>query len=319
MGLVLPDRWIWDFWLVQDGLDHHVFFLQAAHEIGHPDERHWNVSIGHAVSRDLVDWELLPDALAPGPAGAWDDASTWTGSIVRHDGRWHLLYTGTSTRDDRLVQRVGLATSDDLVVWTKHDGPVLESDPRWYETVDMTTWHDQAWRDPWVWWDAEESQFHALVTARVREGERGDRGTVAHATSPDLVTWTVLPPVTPPLGFGQLGVPQVTEVDGRWYLVFCSDTETQGSVLAEQLGTGTFYLVGDSPTGPFRRVGSGVLEADAQGSTYAGKLHRDNDGRLVFLAWHRTGPDGSFRGELSDPQLVSVRPDSTLALSPLAP
>ena len=50
----LPDRWIWDFWLARHGDDHHVFYLQAPKSIGNPDARHWNVSVGHAVSRDYL-------------------------------------------------------------------------------------------------------------------------------------------------------------------------------------------------------------------------------------------------------------------------
>ena len=315
MALHFDDRWVWDFWLVDDGADHHVFYLQAAHAIGDPDQRHWNVSIGHAVSTDLRDWTVLADALRPGPAPSWDDASTWTGSVVRHDGGWHLLYTGTSHADNRLVQRVGLATSPDLLTWTKRADPVLEADPRWYETLDPSAWHDQAWRDPWVFRDERDGAFHALVTARVAAGPTAERGVVGHARSTDLVRWEVLPPVTEPMGFGQLEVPQTVRVGERWYLLFSSDVQTQGERRrADGTGTGTYYLVGGSPTGPFAVVGDGVLEADPAGSTYAGKLHRDRDGGLVFMAWHRTGSDGTFRGELSDPRPVDVAEDGSLHL-----
>src|SRR3979409_2316464 len=111
MALSFDDRWIWDFWLARHGDDHHVFYLQAPKSIGNPDARHWNVSVGHAMSQDLVSWTVLPDAIARGPAGSGGDASTWPGSVLEKDGRWYLLYTGTSHSDDRLVQRIGLAES----------------------------------------------------------------------------------------------------------------------------------------------------------------------------------------------------------------
>ena len=82
-----------------DGSEHHVFYLQARTDIAHPDQRHWNTSIGHAVSDDLRHWAVLPDALLPGAPGAWDDASTWTGSVVAPDGGWAMLYPGTATAD----------------------------------------------------------------------------------------------------------------------------------------------------------------------------------------------------------------------------
>ncbi len=127
MGLRLDDRWIWDFWLADDGERHHLFYLQAPRSIGDPHLRHWNVSIGHAVSDDLTRWEVIADALAPGPPGAWDDAATWTGSVGRHDGTWWMFYTGATSGDDALVRRIGAATSDDLVTWRRHDrNPLVE-------------------------------------------------------------------------------------------------------------------------------------------------------------------------------------------------
>jgi beta-fructofuranosidase len=51
--LRLPNRWIWDFWLARDGKDYHAFYLQAPRSLGDPALRHFNASIGHAVSQDL--------------------------------------------------------------------------------------------------------------------------------------------------------------------------------------------------------------------------------------------------------------------------
>jgi beta-fructofuranosidase len=313
MSLSVAGHWVWDFWLARDRDDHHVFFLKAPFSIGDPELRHWHVSIGHAVSQDLVTWHLLPDALAPGEPGSWDDASTWTGSVLRHDGGWSMLYTGTSRAEDGRVQRIGLAHSDDLMTWNKHDGPVLEADPEHYETLASGVWHDQAWRDPWLFADPADRQYHALITARVTCGEPFGRGVVGHARSTDMLSWEILPPVTAPMGYGQLEVPQLVPANDRWYLLFCSDLPTQDVATRQHgAGTGTYYLVGDSPAGPFTRCGDGVAEANRLGSTYAGKLHETSSSQLVFLSWHRTRPDGSFHGALSDPRPVEFRPDGTL-------
>lgn len=70
MTLRLHDQWIWDFWLITEAGEHHVFFLKAPKAIGDPELRHWNVSIGRAVSNDLHDWTLADDVVAPSPSSA---------------------------------------------------------------------------------------------------------------------------------------------------------------------------------------------------------------------------------------------------------
>jgi beta-fructofuranosidase len=120
--LRLPDHWVWDSWYtVDDDGRHHAFFLRASRALLDPERRHLRASIGHAVSADLRDWHLVADAIVPADAPAWDDQATWTGSVVRGpDGRWYLFYTGVSRAEDGLIQRIGLALSDDLISWHRY-------------------------------------------------------------------------------------------------------------------------------------------------------------------------------------------------------
>ncbi len=61
-------------------------FIFRPQELAGRETRHWHVSIGHAVSQDLSTWEALPDALAPSQtSGDWDDYTTLTGSIFKHE------------------------------------------------------------------------------------------------------------------------------------------------------------------------------------------------------------------------------------------
>jgi beta-fructofuranosidase len=71
--LSLDNKWIWDFWLAQDGDDWHIYFLQADKTLPHPDDRHRNVTQGHAVSKDLINWTHLGTCFEPSKAKAWDD------------------------------------------------------------------------------------------------------------------------------------------------------------------------------------------------------------------------------------------------------
>lgn len=312
--LRLDDDWVWDLWTVQDGDLAHLFFLRAPRAVGDPDERHWHASIGHAVSTDLRSWTVLDDALGPGPPGSWDDASTWTGSVVRDGDRWAMLYTGTSTAEDGLVQRIGLATSTDLTTWTKHPGPVMEADGRFYETLDREVWFDEAWRDPWLHRDDDDGRWHAFVTARARHGDPAGRGVIGHAVSVDLVEWEVLPPVCEPFGLGQLEVPQLVRAGDRWAMVFCSDEATQSPAASARLGgTGTYHLVAEHPYGPYDGRDVRALAAGGDPTTYAGRIHDAPDGRRWFLAWVREHVDGRFVGQVADPVPV-VTGRGTLAL-----
>lgn len=313
MSLRLPDHWLWDFWLVQDGEDVHVFYLQAPRALGDPELRHRNASVGHAVSRDMRSWQVLPDALGAGPPGAFDDLATWTGSVLGHGGRWHMAYTGISRGDGGHVQRIGLAVSDDLVRWER-TGVVSEADPRWYETAGPGI-TDVAWRDPWLVRDEDGEGFHMLVCARAAHGPADARGVIGHVSSPDLRSWSARPPVSAPGEFSQLEVPQLLHVGGSWRILFCA---TQDDHSAARLGRpgvvrecGTHLLCADEQFGPYALRDDAFLVGDPVGRHYAGRL-LCRGGRWTFLAWRLRDAGGAFVGELSDPMPVTVDPDGAL-------
>ena len=317
MALHLADKWLWDFWFAQDGADFHIFYLQADRALQDEGQRHWHVSIGHAVSRDLRTWTRLPDALRPSDDDrAWDNYTTWTGSIIHHDGLWYMLYTGTTRAEDGLVQRIGLATSRDLVVWHKHPtNPVLSADPTWYELLDRTLWHDQAWRDPYVVQDADTGVFHAFITARHNAGPADSRGAVGHATSTDLMTWQVQPPLAVPRDFGHLEVPQILQIQGRWYLLFSSPYETQAKAFQARAGrrqSGTHYMVADAMLGPYRSLTDDYLVGDEVGALYSGKLIQDQSGAWQFVAFENRTAWGEFAGNITDPYPVEILADGRL-------
>jgi beta-fructofuranosidase len=316
--LHLDDRWIWDFWLIDDGPDHHLFYLQAPRSLGDPERRHRAATIGHAVSKDLMNWELLPDALGPGPPGAWDDVAPWTGSIVRWSDRWLLFYTGTSSTDEGRIQRIGLAESDNLITWERgDDGPVIVADHDTYERFGDSDWFDESWRDPWILTDPARSEKFALICARANSGPSDQRGAIAVARSTDLRQWTVQPPAYAPGLFAQMEVPQAICLNGRWYLLFCTPAWSHSYRWrsGRPALTTTYYVIGTSPTGPYTTPPRSLAPPGDDRVHYAGKLHLV-DGRLCYLATVAEDARGAFVGDLSDPYPVSVGRDGDLTIGP---
>lgn len=294
----LPEDWVWDFWMVDDGAVYHLFFLHAPRSLGDPDLRHENASVGHAVSTDLTDWTRLPDAVVPGEKPAFDDLATWTGSVARgDDGMWRMFYTGISRAEGGRVQRIGLATSSDLLSWRKDPDWLLTADDRWYDTAtdDTTIEH---WRDPWLCRDTDGT-WHMYVTASAGDGD--GPGVMGHAESRDMVTWEVRAPLSAATGrFDWLEVIQVLEVDGRWVALFsCLSAEMP----RDGPGSGGVWSVAvDGPGAPVDVSRAVRLTSE---DLYVGKVVPLRDGGQCFLAFENRGPDGLFRGGVIAP--LSVR------------
>lgn len=314
--LRLAASWVWDFWFADDGERFHLFFLKASRALLDPNRRHSRAGIGHAVSADLTNWTELPDALVAADEPAFDDLATWTGSVVRaDDGIWRMFYSGVNRASRGIVQRIGVAVSSDLTVWTRpQPGIVLEPDAAWYERLDRRAWPDEAWRDPWVMRDPEGNGWHMLMTARARDGRPDERGVVGHAWSPDLAEWQVLPPLSATeSGFGHLEVLQYEEVGDRGVLVFsCLGSDLSRARQAAGEKGGVWAVNAPGPLGPFD-VASAYRVTDE--SLYVGRLIRDRAGAWQLLAFDNTAPDGSWVGAISDPMPVGWIGDR-LAVAP---
>ncbi len=313
--LELPDHWVWDSWVLDVGDTYHLFFLRASRALHDPHRRHLRASVGHAISTDLRAWELRADALVHADLGGWDDLAIWTGSaVVNDDGRCWLFYTGLSHADGGLIQRIGAAVSDDFERWTRVGSqPLVEADPRWYETLDSRDWQDVTWRDPFVFRDPHGDGWHMLVTARCNAGPSSARGVVGHAWSPDLLAWEVRPPLSAPTGLPWLEVLQTREVDGLPVLVFsCWPDRSVGGIASRGGGAGDldpqapgggWTAPGRSLNGPWAFTAAAPLRSP---SLYAGHLVQDRDGSWSALGF-RDGDGDQFGGTVGDP--IAVRRD----------
>lgn len=293
--IIDSERWIWDSWYVQEGDRHHAFFLAAPRSLGDPELRHENAVVGHAVSRDLRDWQHLPDALAPGRPGRFDDRAIWTGSIVRHGDVWRMFYTGIGVDAGPARQRIGQAVSDDLVHWKRvSSDPLVVADPRWYSTFDRDG--VEAFRDPWVFRHTD-GLWHMLITATDRYGH----GCVGHATSDNLLTWTVEAPLTSRSGFDQLEVLQIARVGGSNVLFFsCQAHDVHVDTVEPR--TGVYSARADTPLGPYYLERAEPIGLDG---IYAGRVI-DTESGPVMLGFRNETATRPFEGVIGEPAALHL-------------
>jgi beta-fructofuranosidase len=196
--------------------------------------------VAHLVSDDGVNWEQLPYVLRVGDPGEFDDDQIWTMHVCRWRDRFYMLYTALKQSENGLIQRAGLAVSDDLMRWEKvENNPIAEADPRWYE-ADTSDSGRADWRDPFGW--VEGDKIHAVICAHEKDGPQNRRGCVGYFTSEDGVNWQVQPPLYTPHLSSDYEVPTIIKLGERYYLL--------GHIVAPSIDV---YRVADSLEGPWRR------------------------------------------------------------------
>ncbi|MGX6739520.1 glycoside hydrolase family 32 protein [Streptomyces xantholiticus] len=145
---------------------YHVFFQYNPRSARHAD-MHW----GHFRSPDLLNWELLPIALAPTPGGE-DPDGVWSGNAVESGGELVAFYS--ARHPERWYQPIARAVSrDGGVTFTKQQRMAVAEPPA------GTT----MFRDPYVWRDGD--RWRMLVGAALKDG----RGAAVQYSSTDLVEW----------------------------------------------------------------------------------------------------------------------------------
>lgn len=293
--------------------EYHLFHLASPSNTVHFPSR-VRCSWLRQRSKNLLTWKRDSDpVIPPGPSKDDPDGSgAWTGSaVLGPDGNLHIFYTGFNHPKGG-VQVILHAKSSDREgsKFEKPLGPIrLEPSSHldMYESTDF--------RDPYVFYNEQESCFWMLVATRFSEGPYTSRGCVAMLTSPDLETWCVeKEPLYAP---NNIFCPECPEMftlgNGKWYLAYSRFSGPHA---------GTLYVVGESPRGPFRspRDGSGGRFDGRR--WYAAKScpkAGDSSKRIAFAWVHDFNKDDAkwlWGGSFTQPREISARPDGSLVMNP---
>ncbi len=246
---------------------------------------HW----GHAVSRNLVQWEHLPTALYPDDFSTdKEKCTTYSGSAIVDE---HNLL-GKQVGDEKTLvafytsqhcgQRIAYST-DKGVKWEKFEGnPIIAYDEK-----------DDA-RDPKVIW-YEPTQKWVMVLSRKLSDDNKSKG-VSFYTSDNLIEWEWKSHLH---GFNEspdLIQLQVTNrPDEKKWVLFDGD----GS-----------YLFGNFDGETFTPE-SAKLKGDYGKNYYATQTWSnipEDDGRTIQIAWMRGGkfPNMPFNGQMTFPSELSL-------------
>lgn len=232
---------------------YHLFFHSES--LYHPNQ------IEHYTTRDFLALDYVGVALTVNPA-AWDSESLWAPHVVEHDGTYFMFYTGVAGSGIDAVQRIGLATSTDLVTWTRFpanrcpgtsgDGCIYECDEPWTTWGDTGGSYDHQCRDPFVMWDADAERWLMFTTAK----SVNQFGVVTVASASALSDWTgegfidatrrLANGTGAQTTGGQAENPFVVKSNGLYFLLFTDWEDPQDSVSVANPRTITQYATSPS-------------------------------------------------------------------------
>lgn len=209
-------------------------------------------------TRDFVDYRQDGPCHIPGG----------TGSVLKVGDRYHLFYCIFPEGHQVICH----ATSADLLHWEKHPEEDFTPDPTYYEPSD--------WRDPLVFWNAEEGLWWMLTAARARSAYNRS-GCVGLCVSTDLKTWQARPPLCAPnISLGALECPDLFRLGDWWYLIY--STYTDRFV--------TQYRMSRTLAGPWLAPAVDTFDGRAY---YAAKTGSDGHKRYLF-GWNPTRTEDSY-------------------------
>lgn len=315
----LQGKSLWDSWLIKEKGIYHIFFLQAEPSTNNEQRDNGFISIGHAVSKDLINWEKRTDALGPGKKGEWDSLNLWSGSVIKKDNQFYMFYTGRSKdKNSKIFQKIGLATSDNLNHWQKYNqNPILEAKKYYYINGQKNKLGNvDAWRDPYVFFDPQTKKYYLTITAREKNDKTEYDGCVGLAQSDDLFSWKILPPIFSPGIFDEIETTQVIYLNKYYYLFFSAHKKNYKPSYAQKYGAygGLHCYYSKNFFGGYKPINQTGIVLNNEKEMYDVRLIYDKRNVFYALGWLNKTKEQKFVGKLSQPFKIKIKKDRIFKL-----
>jgi hypothetical protein len=205
----------------------HLFYTRQNQLINAAQPESSSLNLGHAVSNDLLDWPMAEvDTLSFRiRKGMFDNGHVWAPYIVKRGLTYNMFYTGVDTLGN---QAIGLATSTDLVTWTRRPEPVFHAGhlSQWAIPKGPQGTDPAQLRDPFVMPDPDNPgswlMYFVTIPANHPDGQ-----IVGFARSNGAFTqWSNDAPLYATLhlidttSYGDVESPTVFRYQGRWWLFY---------------------------------------------------------------------------------------------------
>ena len=236
--------------------------------------------IAHAVSTDGLTWRRTKNAVFVGDPGEWDDDMLWTMHVFSSDGKFFMYYTGLQREHKGINSKIGLATSDDLVHWTKvqHEELPIEIKSGFYECLDENPRGWLSFRDPFYF--KHNGDSYILFCGRKNYGPVSRRGCVGLLKIEDG-KYIMQDSLIYPGVYDDVECPCIFELDNRFYLI--------GSIRED---VKVRYWVSDQFKGLYKTFHSDFLLPEGN---YAARTVLDGNHLLLYNFFFTHGAINSLR------------------------
>ena len=303
LHLKAPDNWINDpnGFIYYKGY-YHLFYQYF------PFEPRWGtMHWGHAVSRDLVNWEHRKLALYP--TVREDRNGCFSGSAVEKDGKLYLIYTGVryevvnpedphTCLDDQFESAQLMISSDDGDHFDNENGKEVIIPP----VTDPAIGDRTHTRDPKVWKQGDD--WYLILGSTVRE----EYGEVLFYKSRDLHSWTYVNKAFKGPGYGWMWeCPDYFETEGGGVLLLSAMGLLNNG--EKERNQSICFPVSFDAAACRMQIPDAYQYLDYGLDLYAPQTTLDEKGRRVLAAWVRMPgvTEEGWIGMFCTPRVVEMK------------